>query len=793
MSDYVINDIQRLSQRIKSFTDWTSPKDPIELALAGYRYTGELDRVKCDYCNKKVVQWTVNDNALEVHARFEPDCIFLRHLGYSRSLQLPRFSNFSKYSDRFESVSTVPLEYHQSLPALDKIAEAGFFYQGTLDRMGCYHCGLILRDWESHSDPIAIHKRFRPNCLYISRLEAVTFGSNLPTLAIGEQSTFGRVNIERSACLSIANFILENGNNWLEEPQNLESQLQDAEVEEQTEQQNPPSVNPNPNNPELLDAGNNLFDKREDFPDTCRNPFRPAGAATKSSYTPFPPLLLEVDCDDLGDTQFKAKVPNKKGKKRKNKKKDASSESASIIAQHEKRNQISDKKEVRNTVKNMQTKNLEENTNLKIISNDHIKGANRSESSQSTEKTVENDDLGDGKQINNSFVFVVDASVPDGVVGDVRPPLKTTLNDGAGTRADSSLQMTPPKLENILETSKHLPDKLFLRSLSDTELTDEMDYSFIPERSDGYHLSELEFSGCFNGNLEYRQISVKFYSTPITTCIQVSIRFQSLPLTFSSVKRNDCSQNLPLNTIGAPTKTNTLALAVSYPISGSLARISKSPPAAVSNFTETPKQSQIPLSLQATVSQITEIQSLPATVYNFTETQRQSQSLQATVSSIAKTPRQSQIPQSLPATGSNFTGTPRQPLVPQSLPTTISNFDGIPRHVLQSLPAAASNFMDTPRQSQVLQRRQVTVSNITANWRQICPEENETPEPHPLPPMYNREGFSELPMIQAVLQMGEVTYDSVVNTICTRYDAHGDTFPDAQSLFSSILDSGVTE
>ncbi|KAK6181276.1 hypothetical protein SNE40_009164 [Patella caerulea] len=60
-----------------------------------------------------------------------------------------------------------------------------------------------------------------------------------------------------------------------------------------------------------------------------------------------------------------------------------------------------------------------------------------------------------------------------------------------------------------------------------------------------------------------------------------------------------------------------------------------------------------------------------------------------------------------------------------------------------------------------------------------------------LPPMFNPEGFTELPMIQAVLQMGEVSYDSVVNTICTRYNTHGDTFPDAQSLLSSILDSDI--
>ncbi|KAK6180840.1 hypothetical protein SNE40_008819 [Patella caerulea] len=217
MSDS-FDDTDNLRGRLKSYIGWTSAKCYVELSLAGYRYTGQLDRVQCDYCNKKVVQWTVNDNALEVHARFDPDCIFLKHIGYSRNLPIPRFTHFCKYSDRLESVRTVDEQFSRNLPPLAKIAEAGFFYQGTLDRMVCYHCGLILRDWERDTDPIATHKRFKSSCLYVTRLSNIYAGQNIPLVRDEEQPSMEvLLQNERSCTSRIGKFIQESGGNWHEQ------------------------------------------------------------------------------------------------------------------------------------------------------------------------------------------------------------------------------------------------------------------------------------------------------------------------------------------------------------------------------------------------------------------------------------------------------------------------------------------------------------------------------------------------------------------------------------------------
>ncbi|XP_050404945.1 baculoviral IAP repeat-containing protein 2 [Patella vulgata] len=167
-----IDSCNKLQQRLNSFSNsnWRSKKSQIQLALAGFRYTGESDRVECEDCKKRVVKWSKDDDPLETHFRLSPQCPYLKSLGYSVDLQIPKFRKYANYNTRLQSMERLPSEYSEEVPSFESLARSGFFYQGTFDRMNCFHCGLVLRDWEPDTVPNTVHKQFGKNCGFIERV-----------------------------------------------------------------------------------------------------------------------------------------------------------------------------------------------------------------------------------------------------------------------------------------------------------------------------------------------------------------------------------------------------------------------------------------------------------------------------------------------------------------------------------------------------------------------------------------------------------------------------------------------
>ena len=51
----------------------------------------------------------------------------------------------------------------------EKIAEAGFFYTGEADCVGCFWCSLGLNCWDPGDDPWREHARFSPRCPWLLR------------------------------------------------------------------------------------------------------------------------------------------------------------------------------------------------------------------------------------------------------------------------------------------------------------------------------------------------------------------------------------------------------------------------------------------------------------------------------------------------------------------------------------------------------------------------------------------------------------------------------------------------
>ncbi|XP_028667552.1 baculoviral IAP repeat-containing protein 7 isoform X2 [Erpetoichthys calabaricus] len=52
-----------------------------------------------------------------------------------------------------------------------KLAEAGFFFLGSEDKVQCFCCGVILRQWERDDDPMTEHRKHFPACNFIMGVE----------------------------------------------------------------------------------------------------------------------------------------------------------------------------------------------------------------------------------------------------------------------------------------------------------------------------------------------------------------------------------------------------------------------------------------------------------------------------------------------------------------------------------------------------------------------------------------------------------------------------------------------
>ena len=60
-----------------------------------------------------------------------------------------------------------------------ELAEAGFIYLGTGDRLKCFYCNGGLQHWQFHEDPWVEHSKWYPNCEYLIRKRGLSFVENV--------------------------------------------------------------------------------------------------------------------------------------------------------------------------------------------------------------------------------------------------------------------------------------------------------------------------------------------------------------------------------------------------------------------------------------------------------------------------------------------------------------------------------------------------------------------------------------------------------------------------------------
>ena len=79
----------------------------------------------------------------------------------------PKFMQYSKESSRLASFATWPKQMN---PKPEELAKAGFFYEGVSDTCRCFHCGLIVHNWEVDDNAVEQHFRHSRKCNFVQYL-----------------------------------------------------------------------------------------------------------------------------------------------------------------------------------------------------------------------------------------------------------------------------------------------------------------------------------------------------------------------------------------------------------------------------------------------------------------------------------------------------------------------------------------------------------------------------------------------------------------------------------------------
>lgn len=200
-------DFITVDARLQTYRTWPNAEiSKTNLASAGFIYTGQDDVVICPFCQVEGYHWEADDNPMEDHRVWSPNCPFL---GNNSESDISHSSRGNQDTCGLYGVEVVPnsipldlqrlgiqkikgphyqdkitlesrLETFQKWPKAIKqrpaeLADAGFFYTGVGDQTLCFYCGGGLKDWEENDDPWEQHALWFSKCTFVNLKKGTDF------------------------------------------------------------------------------------------------------------------------------------------------------------------------------------------------------------------------------------------------------------------------------------------------------------------------------------------------------------------------------------------------------------------------------------------------------------------------------------------------------------------------------------------------------------------------------------------------------------------------------------------
>lgn len=188
--------------RLRTFQNWpaNAAVDPQRIAKAGFYYTGRGLEVQCFCCGGRIEDWNYGDQVMAKHRRISPACPFVSNPSSSGNVPLcgaPRdvpahsfpsptsqsrssgssgrsnvanngmwdqLTMFRSEAARLDTFANWPVP---EIVTPEQLAKAGFYYQGTGDKVKCAFCSGIVGFWEAGDDPEKEHRRHFPSCPFL--------------------------------------------------------------------------------------------------------------------------------------------------------------------------------------------------------------------------------------------------------------------------------------------------------------------------------------------------------------------------------------------------------------------------------------------------------------------------------------------------------------------------------------------------------------------------------------------------------------------------------------------------
>ncbi|KYO48625.1 baculoviral IAP repeat-containing protein 1 isoform B [Alligator mississippiensis] len=189
------------------------------LSSAGFFFTGEKDKVQCFACGGCLGNWEEGDDPWKEHAKWFPECEFLRHKKSSDEIKqyLHSYCGFVGVVGK-----------HFTTPSIKRIlsTETG---EGDVQ---CFACAGCLENWEEGDDPWKEHKKWLPDCKCLELLNEMTVDPPKNQSALHSEQQTAKPTSEGRKCQysAFTDMTLEDPE-WTQEAKALTEHLRQAYME----------------------------------------------------------------------------------------------------------------------------------------------------------------------------------------------------------------------------------------------------------------------------------------------------------------------------------------------------------------------------------------------------------------------------------------------------------------------------------------------------------------------------------------------------------------------------------